>query len=253
MRLVLRMGMVDMAGNDDKTGYFYSRVAPGRKFSDEHCILSFFKIYPMFTRKEDEPESSVYAPTSGGVSGTPASHSSQTPVSKPASGREMNIISKGTYIQGDLNCDGDLRIDGEVKGIIRSRSKIMIGPEGFVNGDVECVHAEVLGRVKGSLKVQDHLYLRGNAKMEGDVLTTHFEMEPSVRFNGKCTMQDKVELSAVVKRDEKPAVTRDEKPAAIPVSGSRTGGTEKPLTGSEKTNGEKDNKAANGIFQKQAV
>lgn len=171
---------------------------------------------------------------------TMSSHTPSTAAtSSPSAGKEMNIISKGTNIQGDLTCDGDLRIDGEVKGTVRSRSKVMVGPDGYINGEIECVHAEVLGRVKGSLTVQDHLYLRGNARMEGDVLTTHFEMEPSVKFNGKCTMQDKVELASLAKPAEKSTST--------PVS------SVKPAVSADKTNGEKDNKSANGIFQKQAV
>lgn len=193
----------------------------------------------MFTRKEDEADMNTYMPGAGSVS----SQSSSAPVSSAS--KEMNVIAKGTLIQGDIICDGDLRIDGEVKGTIRSRSKVLVGPEGLVDGDVECVHAEVLGSVKGSLKVQDHLYLRGNAKMEGDVLTTHFEMEPSVRFNGRCTMQDKVELSQTVKRDEKPRQAQTTTPAPTPAA--------KVTPSSEKVNGEKENKSTNGLFQKQGV
>jgi|GEM_PF-303415 len=190
----------------------------------------------MFTRKEEETDLNPYMPSSGSVSSQSSPVSA--PVSSSSSSKEMNVIAKGTLIQGDVISDGDLRIDGEVKGTIRSRSKVMVGPEGLVDGDVECVHAEVLGRVKGSLKVQDHLYLRGNAKMEGDVLTTHFEMEPSVRFNGKCTMEDKVELSPSGKREEKNTTP----PPAAKVSGT-----------SDKVNGDKENKATNGLFQKQGV
>lgn len=189
----------------------------------------------MFTRKEDETDLNPYMPASGSTSSSASSSASV-----PSGSKETNVIAKGTLIQGDVISDGDLRIDGEVKGTIRSRSKVMVGPDGLVDGDVECVHAEVLGRVKGSLKVQDHLYLRGNARMEGDVLTTHFEMEPSVRFNGKCTMEDKVELTSATKREEKAA------PAPVPAA-AKVGGT------TEKVNGDKETKAANGLFQKQGA
>lgn len=187
----------------------------------------------MFTRKEDESDMNNYMTGSSSVVSSGAGSGS-------SSSREVNVIAKGTLIQGDLSCEGDIRIDGEVKGTIRSQSKVMVGGEGFVDGDVECVQAEVLGRVKGSLKVQDHLYLRGSARMEGDVLTTHFEMEPSVRFNGKCTMQDKVELSSFGKGSEKAAVSA---PVGNKASGSLT----------DKTHGEKEIKTTNGIFQKQGV
>lgn len=196
----------------------------------------------MFTRKEDEPEMNTY--TSSGSS----TSNYAPPVSTPpaSTGKETNLISRGTLINGDLQCESDVRIEGEVKGTVRSRSKVIVGPEGYVEGDVECVHAEVLGHVKGSLKVQDHLYLRANARMEGDVLTTHLEMEPSVKFNGKCTMQDKVELTFLSKREEK---TTHSPVTSAPKSVS----ADKSTGSADKTNGEKENKITNGIFQKQAV
>jgi cytoskeletal protein CcmA (bactofilin family) len=200
----------------------------------------------MFTRKEDETDLNPYMPSSGSMS-TQASSAPAGVSSSASSSKEVNVIAKGTLIRGDVISEGDLRIDGELKGTIRSRSKVMVGPEGMVDGDVECVHAEVLGRMKGSLKVQDHLYLRGNARMEGDVLTTHFEMEPSVRFNGKCTMEDKVELSPVTRHEEKAAA-----PAAAPAA-KVTGSSDKSGGLSDKVNGDKENKATNGLFQKQGA
>lgn len=190
----------------------------------------------MFTRKEEELDANPYMQRSPGFSSSPDNSTDTS-----SSGKEMNVISKGTFIQGDLQSEGDIRIDGEVKGTIRSRSKVLVGQEGFVDGDVQCVHAEILGRVKGSLTVQEHLNLRGNARMEGDVLTTHLEMEPTVRFNGKCTMQDKVELASLSKQ-------RDEKPSAAVTPGSIF--KNNPI---EKANGAKEDKSANGIAQKQTV
>jgi cytoskeletal protein CcmA (bactofilin family) len=153
----------------------------------------------------------------------------------------LNVIYKGTRIYGDLFCDGDIRIDGQVKGSIRGQAKVIIGKGGFVDGNIECVQAEVQGEVKGSLVVQDLLFLRGDAKMEGDVLTSHLEMEPSVKFNGKCTMKDKVELPSLSSKEEKPASS-----SATPLS-SKNGNV-------AKNNGDKEKSSVPGnIFQKQGV
>lgn len=197
----------------------------------------------MFTRKENE-NSDLGNYNAGSESfshteSTPQNSSSST--TKPA-GTSLNVISKGTRILGDVFCDGDVRIDGEVKGSIRAHAKVIVGNGGFVDGDVECVQAEVQGRVKGSLIVQDLLFLKGNAKMEGDVLTSHLEMEPSVKFNGKCTMKDKVELPSLSSKEEKPAAARPVTPTS-----SKNGGL-------AKNNGEKEKASVPGsIFQKQNV
>lgn len=199
----------------------------------------------MFTRKEDEmPQTKSYS-----APPTPSHGSSAGSVRSTATASSgANVISKGTHIQGDVFCEGDLKIDGEVNGKIYSKSKVMVGKGGFVDGNIECVQAEIYGRVQGALTVQDHLFLRSEAKMDGDVLTSHLEMEPTVKFNGKCTMQDKVTLSEPSHRSGGAS-----KPAAAPQQPANnaakpTGNTANSHPDTKK-NGEKD-KLSTGIFQK---
>jgi len=59
------------------------------------------------------------------------------------------IIGAGTVINGDIQSDGDIRIDGLLNGNLYAKSKIFIGPEGAVEGDLHGVHADVLGKVTG--------------------------------------------------------------------------------------------------------
>lgn len=102
----------------------------------------------------------------------------------------VNIIGKGTVIEGDLHCEGDLRIDGQVKGRIFSRFKVLIGQEGSLEGELSCTEAEILGNMQGTLHVNGLLNLRGKAVVSGEIFTVRFEMEPTVRFNGRCEMRD---------------------------------------------------------------
>lgn len=101
----------------------------------------------------------------------------------------VNIIGSGTSIQGDIVCEGDIRIDGQVNGLVSTKAKIVVGPEGEITGDLVCQSADVLGRVTGIIKVEDLLFLKGNAFVKGDVYTAHFEMEPTAKFNGRCYME----------------------------------------------------------------
>ncbi|MCW3463572.1 bactofilin family protein [Chitinophaga nivalis] len=100
----------------------------------------------------------------------------------------INIIGNGTTIQGDIVCEGDIRIDGQVTGLVSTKAKIVVGPEGDIIGDLVCQSADILGKVTGIIKVDDLLFLKGNALVKGDVYTAHFEMEPTAKFNGRCYM-----------------------------------------------------------------
>jgi cytoskeletal protein CcmA (bactofilin family) len=100
-----------------------------------------------------------------------------------------NVIGGGTVIQGDVACEGDIRIDGLVNGLVSTKAKIVVGPEGEIKGDLVCQSAEILGKVTGIIKVSELLFLKGNAAVKGDVYTAHFEMEPTAKFNGRCYME----------------------------------------------------------------
>lgn len=104
-------------------------------------------------------------------------------------GSDTNVIGPGTAIEGDIQANSDIRVDGKVKGSITSSSKIVIGPGGEVDGDVICRNADVLGKVTGTLKIEELLNLKGNGLISGDVFTGQFEMEPSAKFNGRCQME----------------------------------------------------------------
>lgn len=109
-----------------------------------------------------------------------------------------SIIGAGTVITGDIHTSGDIRIDGTLKGNLNTKAKVLIGPEGTVEGDVKGQQADILGNVKGALTVTDLLHLRGKASIEGDVYAGKLQVEPTVTFNGQCHMgANVVELNAM--------------------------------------------------------
>ncbi len=98
------------------------------------------------------------------------------------------IIGAGTVINGDIQSDGDIRIDGLLNGNLYAKSKIFIGPEGAVEGDLHGVHADVLGKVTGQLRIKELLQLLGKCEVEGDIYAGKLQVEPSASFNGCCHM-----------------------------------------------------------------
>jgi cytoskeletal protein CcmA (bactofilin family) len=107
------------------------------------------------------------------------------------------LISFGTTITGNIESDGDIRIDGIIKGNLSCKAKIIIGPESVVEGDITGQQADIMGRVDGRIQVNDLLYLRGNAVVLGDIHATKLLIEPTVNFNGQCRMgANIVELNA---------------------------------------------------------
>ena len=98
------------------------------------------------------------------------------------------LVSAGTTITGDIDSNGDIRIDGILKGNLKGKAKIIIGTEGVVEGDIEGIQADIMGHVRGTIKVQELLYLHGNTEVHGYIYAGKLQVEPTAIFNGKCHM-----------------------------------------------------------------
>ena len=105
-----------------------------------------------------------------------------------ASTSANTIIGSGTTITGDMVSNGDIRIDGTLVGNLTAKAKILIGPEGVVEGDIEGMQADVLGKVIGKIQVKELLFLRGKATLNGDIYAGKLQIEPTATFNGLCHM-----------------------------------------------------------------
>ena len=102
---------------------------------------------------------------------------------------ERNIIASNTSITGDINSEGDFRIDGTVEGSIKTLGRVVIGAKGIVKGDVECSYADIEGDFSGKLVVTELLSLKKTANIKGEVFINKLSVEPGAIFNATCVMK----------------------------------------------------------------
>jgi len=100
----------------------------------------------------------------------------------------INIISEGTSIKGDIITSGDIRIDGALTGNIDAKGKLVIGPKGKVEGEINCNNIELSGLIKGKIVVQELLNMKSSAQIIGDIIVGKLSIEPGSVFTGNCSM-----------------------------------------------------------------
>ena len=103
-----------------------------------------------------------------------------------------NSIGNGTIIKGDIESNGDFRIDGELTGTIRTKGKVVVGSTGKVEGEIFCQNADVEGIANANMTVSELLTLKATAKLNGDVSTSKLAIEPGAQFLGSCKMGSSV-------------------------------------------------------------
>ena len=100
----------------------------------------------------------------------------------------INLIGVGTEIKGDIVSNGDIRIDGSLTGNLNTTGKLVIGETGKINGEIVCKNSEVLGEIKGKIKVGELLSLKATSRIFGDINTKKLAIEPGSKFTGNCNM-----------------------------------------------------------------
>lgn len=118
---------------------------------------------------------------------------SESKLQKSTSGTDVNPNSSnrilaGTIIEGSIQTEGHIRIDGTLMGSITCKGKIVIGATGRVEGEIKCQNADVEGTIKANISVSELLSLKATAKLTGDIYANKLSIEPGATFTGTCSM-----------------------------------------------------------------
>lgn len=95
-----------------------------------------------------------------------------------------SLIGAGSAIDGDLDVEGMLRIDGDLRGSVRVTGKIVVGSLGRVEASIRARSAIIGGLVKGDVYVSEQLRLLAGGVIVGNVYAPRIEVEENTVING---------------------------------------------------------------------
>jgi cytoskeletal protein CcmA (bactofilin family) len=100
-----------------------------------------------------------------------------------------SLIGAGTRIEGNVIFAGGLRIDGEVRGDVRSAEgqagTLVISEHARVEGQIAVAHLVVNGTIAGPVHVSDFVELQPRSRVTGDVHYTAMEMHLGAVVDGQ--------------------------------------------------------------------
>ena len=133
----------------------------------------------MFSKPTKSSSGTALQPV-GGSSAVPVGSNASDAARKP---RVASLISGDLTIEGNISGDGELQIDGVIRGDVRV-AKLTIGDTGHVEGSVTAEAIEVRGRVIGAL-TSKQVRLHGTAHVDGDISHEQLSMEMGAVFQGR--------------------------------------------------------------------
>lgn len=127
-----------------------------------------------------------------------------------ARSEETTIISRGVKIEGKITTEGNIRVDGDIKGDIISQNNVTVGESGLVTGQINANMITIGGKVIGTVTAKEKLALESKGDLKGDILTKILMVEAGAKFDGNSKMGDSRNIPEI-KDTNKPSTTNPNK------------------------------------------
>jgi cytoskeletal protein CcmA (bactofilin family) len=94
---------------------------------------------------------------------------------QPLEGVEPSYIARDATFEGNITCDGEIHIDGAVRGSVRAET-CLVDAHGEIHGEVAAQVVYVRGRVLGPI-TGTHVHIHAGAHVEGNVTNETISIE----------------------------------------------------------------------------
>ena len=151
----------------------------------------------MLDQRVDAAPSSVPDPTRQMRPSNASEPGSSTPL---LGGR--STIGKSLLIKGEITGSESLFVEGKVEGSIDlPGDRVTVGRNGRVSANIAAQDIVVLGEVLGNCKASDHLDIRSEGSLYGDVVVSRISVEDGAVLTGSIDIQRK-SVPEVVEHDK---------------------------------------------------
>ena len=101
-----------------------------------------------------------------------------------------SFLGSGVHIEGTIEFQNTIRLDGNVKGKICSNNgTLIIGEKAVVNAEIIVGVAIITGEVNGTIDARKRIEVYPPARVVGDIQAPAVLIEAGVMFNGNCSMK----------------------------------------------------------------
>jgi len=99
-----------------------------------------------------------------------------------------SLLSKKVKIEGEIQGNEDLHVEGHFKGSIKITGDIFIGPTGIVEADIEADNIIVQGQISGNVLARKQLQLQSSGRLLGDCAALTIDIKEGAIFEGRSKM-----------------------------------------------------------------
>lgn len=102
------------------------------------------------------------------------------------------IIGPSIKVKGNFHGQGNIIIEGEVEGSVKTDNHLLIGSKANISANISAKSAKIGGRVTGDLIISGFLELDSTAIINGNVQCEQISVEKGAKLNGNCSMDKNI-------------------------------------------------------------
>lgn len=99
------------------------------------------------------------------------------------------VIREGTVIDGTITSSIALRLDGSVRGEIKSQGSVTVGGTGKLIGNITARELLISGAIEGNAFVDERTEFTQGGYLRGDLSTGSLIIADGAAFDGTCQMR----------------------------------------------------------------
>jgi cytoskeletal protein CcmA (bactofilin family) len=108
----------------------------------------------------------------------------------------ISLLGKGAEMTGEVSFTNGLRVEGIIRGKVRSDAVLEIGPGGKVDAEVNIRKISIDGEFYGVIHASDRVEIHKDGKVFGDVFSPCLIIEAGAIFDGHCNMSNEKKAAA---------------------------------------------------------
>lgn len=103
------------------------------------------------------------------------------------------LIGKDVVVEGALNSEGDIQVNGQFKGEIETTKDVIIGEHSKVRANITALNVYVAGEVEGDIQASERLEILETGRVNGNVTSQAMSIEPGGILKGSSSMEETAE------------------------------------------------------------
>ncbi len=132
-------------------------------------------------------------------------------------------IDASSKLTGKLHCKGPVRLEGKIKGEIRSEQEVTVADGACVEAVIHAESISIAGEIVGDIIATSKITLEKTARVTGDLRTPGIVIEEGAKLEGR------IDIGSEHKADKEAAPAKDkDKDKAGRNGSSRTAATPRP-------------------------